>query len=102
MDTTELSEISYAFHTYSKANHIMKDIFKVELNENYKSLFIDYDGTETIEPNYVKQIWEKRSVEEWKNLSQVHGFNGVLAPLSWKINLETEFSNSSDKLLKIP
>ncbi|GEM_PF-4108164 len=101
MDATELSEISYAFHTYSKANMIMKEIYKIELNDDYKNLFVIHNGVETVSPGYVRKIWENRDPKEWRNLFVKYQISQVLVPSNWNLKIKSVYSDSNDKVYEI-
>lgn len=101
MDVTELSEISYAFHTYSKANDIMKNIYNIELNNNYKSLFVIHNGVETVAPEYVRKIWEDRSKEVWKEIFKQYQVSQVLVPENWNLKIKPVYTDSIDKVYEV-
>lgn len=101
IDVSELAEVSYAFHTYNKSNQIIRDIYGFELTPDYASLFISYRETETIDPEYVRRIWEQRSPEEWKILAHKYDFYDILCPSEWNLKLDHVFNDKNHKVYRV-
>lgn len=91
------------FFTYAPESsivyaNILKNVYGVDLLILPPSNFRHRE----IPAELYKQLWEKRSLDEWRSVGKKFGFCDVLTPVDWKLSLLVVSKNVTMVLYRIP
>ena len=84
-----IDHLPYHPYTIGQTRMIIENVYGV----NFENPPSNYRGA--IKDVWYKDIFEKRSIENWYELSNEYNLSAIILPIDWKINLKATFS--SDK-----
>lgn len=99
LDVFQLDTLCYVPGCLPAAASILRDIYGIDFfnppHESRHSGKLSPRGVE-------KNLWESRSLMEWKKIGRQYQANAVLAPADWKIALPVEWSMAGAAIYTIP
>jgi len=97
-DMASPNTITYAPESGPVFNNILKRVYGVDLLTPPPK---QYQHRE-IRPELYKDLWEKRTVEEWRDIKKEFGVTDVLTKADWKLLLPVIGKNEKMVLYEIP
>lgn len=80
----EVDTIAYVPSNADYFSQIFEDIYSADITE----VIAGKSYPNYIDVNYEKNLWERRSKEEWINIGKKYNSKGVLVPKSWRLNFK--------------
>ncbi len=98
LEVSALNQLPYVPHSAPAMNQILKAVYGVDLLRGPP------DGRRRpgIAPEAPRELWERRSVDEWQELGARFGFTDVLAYRDWQLQLPRVAESEKLVLFRVP
>lgn len=96
-DPTELSDIPYSTSSANLSFDIMHNIYGINLRKNFYGM--NLGNNEWI--YWVKNTWQNRNLNKWKELARNYNFQYIIVPIDWDIQGKLIAEDGKQKIIKI-
>lgn len=90
IEVDTMDDLSYFPAASSRFNEILKNIYGYGFEDRPS----EWGDTVHIPENAIKELWEKRTLEEWKTLSKSYEFKGIITPKEWNLSIGLTYEGS--------
>ena len=95
IDAENANFILYALESAPQVNDILRGVYGVDL---FKP---PHDRNVQVPGRFYKELWERRTIEEWREIREKFGATDVLAKADWKLSLPVAVGNETMTLYEI-
>ena len=96
IDAQNVNFIVYALESAPQVNDILRGVYGVDL---FKP---PHDRNVQVPGRFYKELWEKRTIEEWREIGEKFGATDILVEAGWRLSLPIVVRNETMTLYEIP
>jgi len=87
--------VPYHPYTVDEVKNILEQIYNISFSNPPQKF------TPSIPDQWILQVFENRSKEQWRSLSKQFNLSGVIVPSGWKLNIDEKISSKKFTLYKL-